>query len=399
MKINIILFVVSCLCSAGLLEGAYRLYLYQEVPERFSYDDSGEIGVFDKNHWDYSEAYGYGYPKNAVIHHTALKERVVTSCTEINVINDRGNIGPINGNYKDAKFKVLIFGDSWSAFTQSNVTWTDIFEKDLEQKLGVEVEVVNFSRDGYGILQMFDMAADLVGDWKPDLTIFAFITNDLARVRTWRIPIIKNGVVDRVVTSFTPRSQMKLEDTYDSYLVHKDASKDWCKKSLGSKEPDEVKNAIYKKYQRAQRVGGKKTSSLFTLKHSYLFSRFLHGNPFEGNEGIFSFPIIEYSDYAEDSRLMSNIERLASTSSRKILFHMAYYPEVLENKEYITTNKEKSLLDSLLRVTNYEVIETLSNIETPLVDPKKMNSSPTNYHPSLWGMELYSSVLINGLYN
>ena len=96
------------------------------------------------------------------------------------------NIGPIEGTYEDAEFRVLVLGDSWSAFTNRTSPGL-IFLKDLEELLGVNVEVVNFSRDGYGILQMFDLAADVIDVWEPDLTVFAFITNDLARVRTWRI--------------------------------------------------------------------------------------------------------------------------------------------------------------------------------------------------------------------
>ncbi len=380
-----------------LVEGCYRYFLAQEVPQRFKHEPSGEVGVFDVNHWQYSEAFGYGYPKETIIHHTSLKNGVVTSCTEIDIINERGNIGPIEGTYHDADLKILIFGDSWSAFTQNNVTWTDIFEAELEEKLGIEVEVVNFSRDGYGILQMFDMAADLVEVWKPDLTIFAFITNDLTRVRTWRIPIDKNGVTDRVVTSFTPRKQMVLDNTYDTFLIHNEATKSWCEGALSSQKQDDVTRAIYAKYQTATRVGAKKVSSLFTLNHSYLLNRILHGNPFRGNEGIFTFPVIKYQTYADDTRFMSNIRKLEADESRKVLFHMAFYPEIVKRQEFILTNTEASLLESLKNLTQYEMVETLRNLKEPLQNPEKMNASPTNYHPSLWGMKMYSKVIINGL--
>ena len=288
-------------------EAAYRVLLHEQVPERFYYDDEKPIGVFDKNHWTYSEAHGYGYPKNAILHHTSIEKGRVTSCSTIDVINERGNIGPIEGTYEDAEFRVLVLGDSWSAFTQQNLTWTDIFEKDLEELLGVNVEVVNFSRDGYGILQMFDLAADVIDVWEPDLTVFAFITNDLARVRTWRIPLYRGDVVDRVVTSFTPKGSMNIEDTYDTYLIHNEATQEWCEAAKGSTTPDEVVRDVYAKYQRANRVGGEKKASILALNHSYLASWLIHGNPFKGQDGVFSFPTVSYSSYALDDRYMQSL--------------------------------------------------------------------------------------------
>ena len=76
---------------------------------------------------------------------------------------------------------------------------------------------------------------------------------------------------------------------------------------------------------------------------------------------------------------------------------MAFYPEVLKGQEYIVSKQENKLLDSLRATTDFEVIETLTNVKETITEPEKLNSSPTNFHPSLWGMHLYSSALISGL--
>jgi len=74
-----------------------------------------------------------------------------------------------------------VFGDSWAAFQQENRNWPLFLQDVLEARLGKKVHVVNFGRDGYGILQMFDLAATKIVEWKPDLVLFTFITDDLSR--------------------------------------------------------------------------------------------------------------------------------------------------------------------------------------------------------------------------
>ena len=60
------------------------------------------------------------------------------------------------------------------------------------------------------------------------------------------------------------------------------------------------------------------------------------------------------------------------------------------------SKQENKLLDSL-RQTDFEVNKNLTNNKETITEPEKLNSSPTNFHPSLWEMHLYSSALISGL--
>jgi len=50
-----------------------------------------------------------------VLHWEFVPDGRVRRCARLDVINKYGNIGPIVGDYQQARLKVLVFGDSWSA--------------------------------------------------------------------------------------------------------------------------------------------------------------------------------------------------------------------------------------------------------------------------------------------
>ena len=393
-----LLILLSTIVALAVSEAGYRVVLRDQVPERFAYDDNGQMEVFDRSHWVFDLETGYGYPPKRKIAHTAIQDGRVVSCTLIDVINERGNIGPIEGSYEDADLKIAIFGDSWSAFSQNGITWTDVLQRKLSEQTGKKVHVVNFGRDGYGVLQMFDLAARELPQWKPDIAVFAFITNDLARVRTWRAIIEKGGEHDRILTTFLPDPDpASLEGTYDTFLVHAEATHDWCLQAKERGTRDGVVDAIERKYNRARRVGGKRPADIYSTSMSYLWNRIRHGDPFHGVPDKFDFPTLEIESYKDDARFMSALDLVRTSPAKKFLFHMAIYPEVKDGREYIVNFNEQKLLDSLRDVSGFDMIETLENTSLPVPDPARMNSAPDNFHPSIWGMEFYSDALIEGL--
>jgi len=130
-------------------------------------------------------------PASPIIAQTNIADGRVTSCQRVDVINKYGNIGKIVGDYHEAELKVLVFGDSWSAFHHDGRTWPLFPQEVLEARLNKKVYVVDFGRGAYGILQMFDLAAAKIAEWKPDVAVFAFITDDLDRARFWRTVVAR----------------------------------------------------------------------------------------------------------------------------------------------------------------------------------------------------------------
>lgn len=389
--------LASTVISLVICEALYRIVLSQTVPERFRYSEEAVIGVYDKSHWVFDRQLGYGYPPGQKMQFALLVDGKVAGCGLIDTINERGNIGPIEGSYEDAELKILLVGDSWSAFVQNGLTWTDMLERRLEERTGKTVDVANFSRDGYGILQMFDMAAAKVPEWKPDLVVVAFITNDLARVRTWRAVLQKGGVDDRILTTFEPNETPDMEKSYDTVIVHHEATGEWCDQARRTGQRDHVIEAVLDKYQRANRVGGLKVPSIYTLKSSYLLNRVRYGDPFKGTQETFGFPQVSLQSYMEDDGFRQALATLKESGIPVVLYHMAFYPEVVAGSEYITNYQEQSLLESLYESTEFTKVETLEHVELPVEKPERMNKSPDNYHPSAWGMEFYTDAFVRAL--
>lgn len=326
------------------------------------------------------------------------KNGVVVSCGLIETINERGNIGPIEGNYDKADLKVLVFGDSWAAFNLNGTTWPDIFQRELGARLGKSVHVVNFGRDGYGILQMFDLAAHEIKRWKPDLVIFSFITDDLARLRTWRVPLVINGQ-ERVITHSEQSKEpdMNRSKSFDTFLIHPDATKEWCEDAKIRGTRDKVTDAILEKRRAIISVPGDRWVNIFTLSHSYLYNRLFYGAPFNGLKTWYNLPSMKIDNFREDKQFIQALKTIKALGAPALLFHHAFYPEVIKGQEYIVTYKEQSLLDSLIRESGFPVVETLKNVDLPVEKPERMNASKTNFHPSLWGMEFYSKALTRAL--
>ena len=67
----------------------------------------------------------------AYISRRSCADGTVAGCETINSINERGNIGPIEGDYEQAALKIAVFGDSWAAFHVDGMTWTDIFQREM----------------------------------------------------------------------------------------------------------------------------------------------------------------------------------------------------------------------------------------------------------------------------
>ncbi|MBT8004058.1 MAG: SGNH/GDSL hydrolase family protein [Rhodospirillales bacterium] len=393
-----ILLLFSMAIGLGISESIYRFVLYSQHIDRFKKPVSEHVGVYDRSHWSYSEEFGYGYPPDRKIHYSGIsRDGIVVACGLIDVINERGNIGPIEGSYKDADLKVLVFGDSWAAFNINRTTWPDLLQRDLQARLGRSVHVVNFGRDGYGILQMFELAAYEIERWKPDLIIFAFITNDLARLRPWRVPIVEEGREVRVITHFEKSKTPDMDKAYDTFLIHPDATPEWCEKAKARGTTDEVAAAIFAKREGSIEATGDKWADIYTLSTSFLLNRVLHGNPFHGVKDRYSFPSMEIDDYARDGGFKAALEKVKSSGVPALMFHHAFYPEVIAGKEYIMNYKETSLLKSLIRETEFPMIETLKNVDLPVKNPERMNASETNFHPSLWGMDFYSKALTRAL--
>jgi hypothetical protein len=81
-----------------------------------------------------------------------------------------------------------------------------------------------------------------------------------------------------------------------------------------------------------------------------------------------------------------------------VLYHLAFYPEIKANKEYLQSPQEEALLGSLESITEVKIFRTLDHVARPVDRPERIYVSPNDYHPSLWGMEFYANAVAEALF-
>ena len=265
------------------------------------------------------------------------------------------------------------------------------------------MRVVNFGRDGYSLLQMFDLAAVKVPEWKPDLVIVAFITDDLDRARFWRTAIDVAGE-ERVLTTIDPTPNPRLDRAADTFILDRNATFDWCNRMRQSGARDSIVEEIEARYRHAlpaaQPAGLSNRPSLFTLRHAYLYDRIRYGDAFHSIRTRFGpsqNPRLAYDDYRVDGRLAEAIRLLAASHIPYVIVHLPYYPELMKGREYVLQPQQSNLLKSLEQVTEHHVIGLRDLMRLPKDRLDTMNQSATNFHPSLFGMRLYGAGVAEAL--
>lgn len=395
---NLALLIASLVMGLVAVEMGYRLLLSRSHPQHFQTADTArpDLWFFQASPWRFNLAHGYEYVPG-LIHGGSSSGGRVTACWTW-WTNPAGNMGRIEGSYDQAQRRVLVFGDSFTAQPEGDLTWPNLFQERLTAELGKPVHAVNFGRDGYGVLQMVQLAADKVAAMRPDLVVIAFITDDLTRDRFWRTQTVVGGR-ERILTTIDPNPHPDLNLSADTAIMHSKATVEWCnamKQSGRTEDPvlaDMEQTMVEARRRAALRMG------FFDPTTSLLYGRLVHGAPFHvlaqrGNGS--QNPRHKLEDFSADAGFLAALQRLKAAGVPIVLFHMATYDELVAGHEYRLTTQEEKLLESLRRHVSPTIIET--KINAPAVpDLGAIRRGPTDSHPSLFGMQFYTDALTTGL--
>jgi hypothetical protein len=395
--------LVACLLSLSVAEAAYRYHLYRTQAARFQ-PPGLRTDFFQQAPWLYNEAHGWDYQPGATYGGTIANGAVI-SCWRW-LANERGNIGRIQGSYEDADLKVLVFGDSWTSQPHhlpdgTTVTWPDFLQDKLEAKTDRSVHVVNFARDASGVLQMIDMARSKIPEWKPDLAVIAFITDDLTRARSWRTTGRFDGAW-RVLTTLSPTQQPRLEDAAETAIVHPEASPSWCRETKRAGiVGDPIAEAIEQR-RRETRGRGSPLADPFSLSQSFLFDAIVRGNPTHTNIARLKpaqNPRHTLGSFADDERSAETFREIERLGIPVVLVHLAYYAEIAAGREMIPTSaRDASLWHSLEELHGGPISATLDHVELPVERPEELSKDfPRDHHPSIRGLTFYAQMVTNVL--
>ena len=395
--INFSLMLSSIIFTIAFLEFAYRLYLMQKIDvgkESEVTEDALNYSAVDDVLTEFNLEFGYSYVANKNNNKVLIKNGYPVMCTQA-TINELGNTNRIKGNYEDATVKILVFGDSFTANTDLNgITWPDLLQDELEATLNQDVNVINFGRGAYGILQMFDLARTKVEELEPDLVIFAFITSDLVRARFWRTVNFINGEKrDFVMTE--PSEEADLKTSLAATVINSMITREWCEHMLVALDKkDPLLKALNEEFIQRRREHYDPVE-FNSLSRSFIFNRILYNDPFRG---LIPSLIPRYSEnsYASDPRFIENVNYINQSNIPYYIIHLPTY-EDLKAGEYKLGEQEQALFESFQEATGKQIINFIEHApghdSNNLEDLEKLFISPDDRHPSLQGIRFYAEIV------
>jgi hypothetical protein len=388
--------IISIVVGFALVEVGYRLVLLRKdprvvLPWRAANPKSlPPIQVYNRSLWKFDPDEGYQYVRENV-DLTRIEQGIVTDCRRLNPINSLGGSGLIEGDYASAEVKIAVFGDSFTWFSSpENLTWTNYLQRDLQRATGRSVHVLNFARDGVGVMRLFELAADRLPKYRPDFVVFALTTNAGMRGgRIWRFETLVNGE-PRVFTTGTPNQTADPSVAYDTFLLHPRATLQWCQSVKG--RSDEVTREIIDKYVRL-RV---KRYSAFDLSRSFLLNQIVNKDPFASSRAIDRIlPDVPYRPFSNDETFVQAVSAVEKTGIPYLLIHVPTYGEVGERKEFLPdVPVERADLEE---VTSHPVIRLLGHLDLPGQAAERMFPPLADFHPSAFGMQITATGVLRVL--
>jgi hypothetical protein len=296
-------------------------------------------------------------------------------------------------DYAKADFKILVFGDSVTALPSHNKAYPYFLEAALSKRMTRHVSVINMGRDGYGILQMVDLAAIEIPRWKPDLVLIDFITDDIDRARFWRTEMHVDGrprVFTTTSANPTPPSDLRT----DTLVIEPQASYEWCDRMIA--RSDQSSDPIFADLIVTYTLAAQHSSGrprLWGLDYSASIET--HGDPFAfvwRRLPPTTNPRIKQDQYA-DPRFTAELAQLRSYNVPIYFVHLPVSPEI-GDQAYAPTDHKLALLRDLEREIGSPIIDALPYIHVAPADLPRFQMNPTDtVHPSSFGMQAYGEGL------
>jgi lysophospholipase L1-like esterase len=373
-----------------VVEVGYRANLLLKTPRlQFKQEALTElppVAAYSRSLWRFDAKVGFQYTDRTGIFLATVANGRIAGCSAVDPLNKDGSPGISEGKYEDADFKLALFGDSFSVSTDDrNRTWVNRLQGRLQERLGRSVHILNFARDGMGLLQTFDVAASELPRRKPHLAIFAFNTVQMKAPRIWRVAKWIAGE-PRVLTTREKTEDPDVNDrgsVYDTFILDPEINAEWCDKNKNGGELDRVGKDIIDKYLRFREP----RYSALTLSHSFFWNRVLRGDPFYAGVK----PHVIMDDFNNDPDLRKDLADIRESGVPMLLVHLPYSMEVSAGTEF-SDKQSKEIANGLTRMTGQPVHGLVSKIG-PIDRPERMNSSPDNMHPSTFGMDLYAEAV------
>jgi lysophospholipase L1-like esterase len=340
--------------------------------------------------YTYDQSVGYRYAPNQAVLFVHIKNGYPESYETVRV-NRYGNIGPAPENWRTAAVRILILGDSFTANPRmEGRNWPDFLAAKLHAKYGYHAEITNMGRDGYGVLQMYDLAWSAIRRMQPSLTIIAVIMEDLTRARTWRT-LTTIDDEPRLLISCAADPDPDLELAADKDVVNPSVSLAWFRSMQAEHQPeDPLLRDLNEQYRRLERQN--RGVNLTALNTSFLLDRIRYGDPYHRRYKPARNPNHGYWDFMEDRGFKQTADKIAAFRVPVLVILLPTYEEIME-KGYRGSDRQIALLESLQKNCGGYFTALLEPLTSTGEDPKSYFLLPDDRHPSPRGAEAYAEAI------
>lgn len=394
-KESIFAILLVVLSVSFTLLAAELVYRYRLYPFLKRFVDKPTYFIANQHFHRYHQQFGYTYVPAAKGVVARVMFGKVGNCRSAE-INDNGNIGLEQGSWDKNHYKILIFGDSMTANPPDSMTWTDYLADYLESKGKKKIAIKNFARDGYGILQMFDLARVKLAEYKPDLVIFAFITDDLIRARSWR-QVYDDGTFERLIVSPKAGQPPDMTESIDLHLFSRKLKQQWCKKMLSLSAAEQTTDPLLQEFNNQAKVLLKKNMpNIFSLKTSFLYSRIVYKNPYYTSMRPTHLPLTFMTDFLSDQKFTKAAKVVRQSALPIALLRLPICEDIKEAK-YFANEQILSLIASLEKSLGTRVIDLFDYLPDKKIVPESLYYLPYDYHPNANGSKYYAQAIAKAL--
>jgi hypothetical protein len=378
---NLLLLLTSVLLTLVAAEAFYRWFKLRSTILTFTVS-STPLCEFDQE-------FGYRYIPNSTATTALIQNGSVVMFGQVTV--DRfGNIGRGPSSWKRSDVKILAFGDSFTANPFSYYTWADYLPEDLARKLNKHVELMNFGRDGYGVLQMFHLANVMGRQFKPDLILITFISDDLSRARFWRTVKFINGQ-ERLLVTIGPSADPDMRLAEDVTMINSSVNMQWCHAIVDSaSRTDSVLIGLYAQFMSLAEDNYR--ASLSSLTTSFLFNRIVYRDPFHSIRKPSHNPRVDFQDFAADSSFVGDINSLKNQQI-PILIIALPTNEDLKAGRYILSPQQEKLLESLQNLAGQRMVSLFNSLDDFGGNSESLFLLPYDFHPSKRGARVFAKAI------
>lgn len=381
---------------------------YEKCPRFYDHYTSCRFLVWNKLPIKDNPITGGDHLKNTKYIRAEFIDNKFMGC-EYKKTNYQGQFSKLKNTNEFTK-KILILGDSLTTYNHNSITWPYLLKRKIKIELGENFYINNLARSGIGILQMHDIARNELSKNNYDLVIFAYISDDLDRARTWKQYIstsTESGYIIRHYNKdFTLKNYRHIEVLIDKKL-NKETCEDLKKDDLRNnkfyndnlmKYKEISKKDFYLKYS----VSGKKEvlKKVFLSKKVFIMN-FLNGANFYNL--LFGTKISQHkftNKYSDYLKLLKSINNFKDLKGTKIIYiHVPIYDEIIQ-KNYYEDQKFvdlKSELQEISKKDNILHMDLLKKINVSKEEAQKIPVNLKNQHPSMEGLKIYTNNIFEAI--